>query len=100
MLRGRSGALRAQAVSTLPVLPAAGFRAVAPDLVGFGRSDKPASPADYTYQRHVDWMHGVLEALDLRGVTLVCQDWGELIGLRLAAEHVERFARIVAANTF
>jgi len=84
----------------IPLLTAAGFRAVAPDLVGFGRSDKPASPADYTYQRHVDWMHGVLEALDLRGVTLVCQDWGGLIGLRLAAEHAERFARIVAANTF
>src|SRR5881275_2926848 len=84
----------------IPILTAAGYRAVAPDLVGFGRSDKPASPADYTYQRHVDWMHGVLEALDLRGVTLVCQDWGGLIGLRLAAEHAERFARIVAANTF
>jgi haloalkane dehalogenase len=55
---------------------------------------------DYTYQRHVDWMRGVLERLDLRNVTLVGQDWGGLIGLRLAAEHPERFARIVAANTF
>src|SRR6266446_4688180 len=84
----------------IPVLTAAGQRAIAPDLVGFGRSDKPVRREDYTYQRHVDWMRGVLERLDLRRVTLVCQDWGGLIGLRLAAEHPERFARIVAANTF
>jgi haloalkane dehalogenase len=84
----------------IPVVTAAGFRAVAPDLVGFGRSDKPTERADYTYQRHVDWMTAVLEALDLQNVTLVCQDWGGLIGLRLAAENPDRFARIVAANTF
>lgn len=84
----------------IPVITAAGHRAVAPDLVGFGRSDKPVRREDYTYQRHVDWMRGVLEQLDLRGITLVCQDWGGLIGLRLAAEHSERFARIVTANTF
>jgi haloalkane dehalogenase len=84
----------------IPIITAAGHRAVAPDLVGFGRSDKPVRREDYTYQRHVDWMRGVLERLDLRAVTLVCQDWGGLIGLRLAAEHPERFARIVAANTF
>jgi haloalkane dehalogenase len=84
----------------IPVLTAAGHRAVAPDLVGFGRSDKPVRREDYTYQRHVDWMRGVVERLDLRAVTLVCQDWGGLIGLRLAAEHPERFARVVAANTF
>jgi haloalkane dehalogenase len=84
----------------IPLITAAGHRAIAPDLVGFGRSDKPVRREDYTYQRHVDWMHGVLERLDLRRVTLVCQDWGGLIGLRLAAEHPERFARIVAANTF
>ena len=84
----------------IPVLTAAGHRAVAPDLVGFGRSDKPVRREDYTYQRHVDWMRGVIERLDLRGITLVCQDWGGLIGLRLAAEHPERFARIVTANTF
>lgn len=83
----------------IPIITAAGYRAIAPDLVGFGRSDKPAQRADYTYQRHVDWMRGLLEALDLRRITLVCQDWGGLIGLRLAAEHEERFARIVAANT-
>jgi len=84
----------------IPPLVAAGHRAVAPDLVGFGRSDKPAARADYTYQRHVDWMASLVEALDLRAITLVCQDWGGLIGLRLAAEWPERFARIVAANTF
>ena len=84
----------------VPRLVAAGHRAVAPDLVGFGRSDKPVRREDYTYQRHVDWMRHVLAALDLRGVTLVCQDWGGLIGLRLVAEHPDRFARVVAANTF
>ena len=84
----------------VPVVTAAGHRAVAPDLVGFGRSDKPARREDYTYQRHVDWMRGAVEALDLRGITLVCQDWGGLIGLRLVAEMPERFARVVAANTF
>ncbi len=83
----------------IPVITAAGNRALAPDLVGFGRSDKPARREDYTYQRHVDWMRGLLEALDLKGITLVGQDWGGLIGLRLATEHEERFARIVAANT-
>ena len=84
----------------IPPLVAAGHRAVAPDLIGFGRSDKPVRRQDYTYQRHVDWMRAVIEALDLRRVTLVCQDWGGLIGLRLVAEHPERFARVVAANTF
>jgi len=84
----------------VPVVVAAGHRVVAPDLVGFGRSDKPAARDDYTYQRHVAWMGGVLQALDLRGITLVCQDWGGLIGLRLVAEMADRFARVVAANTF
>ncbi len=84
----------------IPLLAAAGYRAVAPDLVGFGRSDKPVQRDAYTYQRHVDWMRGVLETLDLRRVTLMCQDWGGLIGLRLAAEEEERFSRIVASNTF
>jgi haloalkane dehalogenase len=83
----------------IPGLVAAGHRVVAPDLVGFGRSDKPSRREDYTYQRHVDWMAGVLAALDLRAITLFCQDWGGLIGLRLVAEHADRFARVVAANT-
>ncbi len=78
----------------------AGLRAVAPDLVGFGRSDKPARREDYSYQRHVDWMAGFLGAIDLQHATLLCQDWGGLIGLRLVAEHGARFDRVVAANTF
>ena len=82
------------------IIADAGHRAVVPDLVGFGRSDKPARREDYTYQRHVDWMHGFIDALDLKDITLVCQDWGGLIGLRLAAEQPDRCARIVAANTF
>jgi haloalkane dehalogenase len=84
----------------IPILVAAGHRVVAPDLVGFGRSDKPAAGADYTYQRHVDWMTGLLTTLDLREATLFGQDWGGLIGLRMAAENEARFARIIAANTF
>ncbi|QKV97041.1 haloalkane dehalogenase [Streptomyces sp. NA02950] len=85
----------------IPVLSAAGHRCVAPDLVGFGRSDKPALRSDYTYQRHVDWMcEALFDRLDLRGITLVCQDWGGLIGLRLVAEAPDRFARVVVANTF
>ncbi|MFN2594398.1 MAG: haloalkane dehalogenase [Actinomycetota bacterium] len=84
----------------IPVLVDRGMRAVAPDLIGFGRSDKPAARADYTYQRHVDWIWALIEALGLTDVTLFGQDWGGLIGLRIAAEHPERFARIVASNTF
>lgn len=84
----------------IPIIAGAGLRAVAPDLVGFGRSDKPASRDDYSYQRHVDWMRRFLfDRLDLSDVTLVCQDWGGLIGLRLVAEHPDRFARVVVANT-
>src|SRR5215469_14807342 len=84
----------------IPIIAAAGYRVIAPDLVGFGRSDKPARHEDYTYQRHVEWMRGLLLALDLKHITLVGQDWGGFIGLRLATEHEERFARIVVANTF
>ena len=84
----------------IPVFAAAGFRAVVPDLVGFGRSDKPTSVGDYSYQRHMDWLTEWLEAVDLRDVTLVCQDWGSLLGLRLAAEQGDRFSRIVVANGF
>jgi haloalkane dehalogenase len=82
------------------VLAAAGLRAIAADLVGFGRSDKPAEISDHSYARHVEWMRALaFDRLDLTGVTLVGQDWGGLIGLRLVAEHPERFARVVAANT-
>jgi haloalkane dehalogenase len=85
----------------IPVLVAAGLRAVAPDLVGFGRSDKPGDRTDYTYARHVEWLRSlVFGALDLGDVTLVCQDWGGLLGLRLVGEHPDRFARVVVANSF
>jgi haloalkane dehalogenase len=83
----------------IPIFVQAGYRAVAPDLVGFGRSDKPAKRTDYTYNRHVDWMHSWLQEIDLSRITLVCQDWGGLIGLRLLAANPHRFARAVAANT-
>jgi haloalkane dehalogenase len=89
----------------IPVLLDAGLRVVVPDLVGFGRSDKPVRDDDYTYERHVEWMRSALfDELDLRDVVLVCQDWGGLIGLRLlteahAAGEGDRFARVVAANT-
>jgi haloalkane dehalogenase len=73
-------------------------RVLAPDLIGFGKSDKPASIRAYSYQAHIDWMREFLESLDLRDITLVCQDWGSLIGLRLAAEQEQRFARIVVGN--
>ncbi|HLZ57631.1 MAG TPA: haloalkane dehalogenase [Ktedonosporobacter sp.] len=84
----------------IPIVSAAGYRVIAPDLVGFGRSDKPARREDYSYQRHVDWMRGLMRALNLWRITLFGQDWGGLIGLRLAAEHTHRFSRIVASNTF
>ncbi|HEY8545150.1 MAG TPA: haloalkane dehalogenase, partial [Acidimicrobiales bacterium] len=83
----------------IPVLVDAGLRCVAPDLVGFGRSDKPAERSDYTYARHVEWLREALfDHLDLRGATLVGQDWGSLVGLRLVGEHPDRFARVVIAN--
>jgi haloalkane dehalogenase len=82
----------------IPPFVAAGFRAVAPDLIGFGKSDKLPRMSDYSYQSHMDWVREWLVALDLSGITLFCQDWGSLIGLRLAAENEARFARIVVGN--
>lgn len=84
----------------IPVLADAGLRAIAPDLIGFGRSDKPAERSAHSYARHVEWIRSfAFDKLGLTGVTLVGQDWGGLIGLRLVAEHPDRFARVVAANT-
>lgn len=84
----------------IPAIAAAGHRCIAPDLVGFGRSDKPAEQSDYSYARHVTWMSDALFGrLDLRDITLFGQDWGGLIGLRLVGEQPDRFARIVAGNT-
>jgi haloalkane dehalogenase len=84
----------------VPVLVDAGLRAVALDLVGFGRSDKPTRRTDYTYQAHVDWVRDAITAIGLTDITLVCQDWGGLIGLRIVGENPELFRRVVAANTF
>lgn len=82
----------------IPIIAAAGYRAVVPDLIGFGKSDKPANRGDYTYARHVAWIWSLVEQLGLGDVTLVGQDWGSLIGLRLVGEHPERFMRVVVAN--
>lgn len=79
-------------------LVSAGYRVIAPDLVGFGRSDKPTRIDDYSYAKHVDWMRQLLQRLGLTDINLFCQDWGSLIGLRLAAENEDRFARIALAN--
>jgi haloalkane dehalogenase len=87
--------------SMIGPLAEAGLRPIAPDLIGFGRSDKPAAREDYTYARHVAWLTAlVVDVLDLRDVVLFGQDWGGLLGLRLAAEQEDRFAAIVASNTF
>ena len=83
----------------VPALTANGHRVVAPDLIGFGKSDKPAARTDYTYERHVAWMLDWLTATNLTNITLFCQDWGGLIGLRLVAAFPDRFARLVIANT-
>jgi haloalkane dehalogenase len=84
----------------VPPLVAAGHRVVVPDLVGFGRSDKPVERTDYTYARHTEWLREALfDRLGLDALTLVCQDWGGLLGLRLVAAHPGRFSRVVAANT-
>jgi haloalkane dehalogenase len=80
-------------------LVAKGHRVIAPDLIGFGRSDKPAARADYTYERHVAWMTNWLLQMELSDITLFCQDWGGLIGLRLVAAHPDLFAGVVIANT-
>ena len=83
----------------IPIFVEIGYRAIVPDLVGFGRSDKPADRNDYTYQRHVDWMQAWLDRVGLDGITLFGQDWGGLIGLRLVAENPALFTRVVVANT-
>ena len=83
----------------IPLLTAAGYRVLAPDLIGFGKSDKPGAIEDYSYSGHVGWLEQWMLALDLTGLTLVCQDWGGLLGLRLAGMHPDRFKRLVVANT-
>ena len=83
----------------VPYLTSAGLRVIAPDLVGYGKSDKPAEREDYSYERQVEWMGAWLEANDFRGITFFGQDWGGLIGLRMIAAAPDRFARVVISNT-
>lgn len=83
----------------IPVLAKAGHRVIAPDLIGFGKSSKPTEFEDYSYQNHMDWTTEILTQLNLNNLTLFCQDWGGLIGLRLAAEHNQKFSRVAIANT-
>ena len=82
----------------IPPLAKAGLRVIAPDLIGFGKSDKPVRKSDYSFAIHVDWMRHFIEALNLGNITMFCQDWGSLIGLRVAAENEHRFARIALGN--
>jgi haloalkane dehalogenase len=84
----------------IPICTAAGHRVIAPDLIGFGKSDKPCDIADYSYSGHYEWLRSFIVELDLRNIVLVCQDWGSLLGLRLAANMDERFAGIVLSNGF
>jgi len=79
---------------------AAGYRVIAPDLIGFGKSDKPSETSDYSYSSHVGWMNEWFEQIDMNGAVLFCQDWGGLLGLRLVAKYPDRFAGVIAANTF
>ena len=84
----------------IPVFVDAGYRVLAPDLIGFGRSDKPKLQSDYSYQNHVTWVGRFLDHLDPQDINLFCQDWGGLIGLRLVALQPDLFASVTAANTF
>jgi len=79
---------------------AAGYRVIAPDLIGFGKSDKPSETSDYSYTSHIGWMNNWFEQMDVNEATLFCQDWGGLLGLRLVAKYPDRFAGVIAANTF
>ncbi|TAF63853.1 MAG: alpha/beta fold hydrolase [Cytophagales bacterium] len=84
----------------IPLLAQAGYRVIAPDLIGFGKSDKIVEKEHYTYQQHVSWLTELVQKLNLQNITLFCQDWGGLLGLRIVAENPDRFKRVVAANTF
>lgn len=83
----------------LPILVEGGYRAIAPDLIGFGKSSKPSKLTDYSYQSHLEWLGSLIEQLDLQHIHLFCQDWGGLLGLRLALQMEERFDSIIASNT-
>ena len=83
----------------IPILTSTGYRVIAPDLIGFGKSDKPTQRSDYTYASHVAWLAQFVNTLNLQKITLMCQDWGGLIGLRVLTQNTDRFARLVVANT-
>ncbi len=83
----------------IPVFAQKNFRVLAPDLIGFGRSDKPTNPEDYTYQSHLDWLMQWFDQQNLHNVVLFCQDWGGLLGLRLLAERMDRFSHVIVANS-
>jgi haloalkane dehalogenase len=83
----------------IPVLADAGLRVIAPDNIGYGRSDKPIRTTDYTFARHIEWTQSLVTGLDLRGITLVAQDWGGPIGFSVLAAEPDRFDRVVATNT-
>ncbi|NAS13594.1 alpha/beta fold hydrolase [Flavobacteriaceae bacterium R33] len=83
----------------IPILASNGFRVITPDLIGFGKSDKPVDQADFTYQNHMDWLSRFIQELNLQNILLFCQDWGGLLGLRLMIEMSDRFSMTVAANT-
>ena len=83
----------------VPILSKAHFRVVVPDLIGFGKSDKLVRTGDYSYQRHLEWITAFIEQLDLKGITLFCQDWGGLLGLRAVTEMPDRFSAVIASNT-
>ncbi len=82
----------------IPPVAEAGYRVIAPDLIGFGKSDKPSKISDYSYQSHMDWLGAFLDALALDNIILFCQDWGSLLGLRLVGEQPDRFARVMLSN--
>ena len=84
----------------IPVFASAGYRVIAPDLIGFGKSDKFASVKDYSYARHMNWLFQALDQLDLQGINLFCQDWGSLLGLRAVGEQPDRFSRVMVSNGF
>lgn len=82
----------------IPPVAEAGYRVIAPDLIGFGKSDKPSKISDYSYQSHMDWLGAFLDGLALDNIILFCQDWGSLLGLRLVGEQPDRFARVMLSN--
>lgn len=83
----------------IPILSENDFRVIAPDLIGFGKSDKPVNKSSYTYQKHVDWLTVFIQKLNLKEIILFCQDWGGLTGLRLITEMEDRFSLVIASNT-